>query len=106
MPGFEVQVTASFFVQADSKEDAGHRLDHWWRLFNGADVDRSYQMRQEGAILPRRWTIGPEEKLAPDERRTQVRQVQDLMNRHRSKFKIDAESVKLIEDAEHDFEDL
>lgn len=106
MPGYEVPVTVSFSVQAESKEEAGNLVDYWWRLLNGVDVDKSYQMRQDGTVLPSQWHIGSEKAMAPGEHQTQNQKVQALMNKHREKFKFDEASIKLIEEAEHGFEDV
>jgi len=106
MPSYEVSVTASFFVQAESKDDAGHLLDTWWRLLGGADVDKSYEMRQSGLVYPRHWSVGSEKVASATEHPAQSRHIQELMNRHREKFKFDAASIKLIEEAEQEFEDV
>lgn len=106
MPNYEVPMTASFFVEAANKEEAGNLLDYWWRLLNGVDVDKSYQMRQIGTVLPRRWSIGSEEAISPEKAPTGGRKVQELMNKHREKFKIDEASIRLIEEAGHEFEDV
>ena len=106
MPSYEVSVTASFFVQAENKEEAGHLLDYWWRLLGGADVDKSYQLRQSGAIYPRRWSVGDERAASAADHLAHSRHIQELMNRHRERFKFDEASVKLIEEAEHEFEDV
>lgn len=106
MPSYEVSATASFFVQADSKEQAGHLLDDWWRLVSGADVEKSYELLRSGFVYPRHWRVGYEKAVPPGDHPTQGRQIQDMMNRHREKLKLDADSIKLIEEAEHEFEDV
>ena len=106
MPNYEVPMTASFFVEAANKEEAGNLLDYWWRLLHGVDVDKSYQMRQVGTVLPRRWSIGAEQPSDPAAHPARDKKVQDLMNKHRAKFKMDEASIRLIEEAEHEFEDV
>jgi len=103
---YEVPVTVSFFVQAESAAAAGNLVDYWWRLFSGVDVDKSYQMRQEGVIMPQRWSIGEESAPPPAKRQAHDQKVQALMNKHREKFKFDEASIRLIEEAEQEFDNV
>ena len=95
MPSYEISATASFTVQAESPEAAGLALEGWWRSPNAGD-----------SVTLRHWHVGSGKAAVSGASAGQVRQIQDLMNRGREKFTLDAASVKLIEEAEHEFEDV
>ncbi len=95
MPSYEISATASFTVQAESPEAAGHVLEDWWRSQSAA-----------GSVTLRHWHVGSEKAAGADASAGQVRKIQELMTRGREKFTLDAASVKLIEEAEHEFEDV
>lgn len=110
MPTYEVPVRAAFLVEADTVTSAGNLVDQWWRLLGGADVEKCFQMRQEGTILPQRWSIGDDitlgEKVKAPVRRGHSEAVQGLMHKSREKFKLDEASIRLIEEAAHEFENV
>ena len=95
MPNYEISTTATFLVQADSQKAAYPLLEEWLRSLSTGDV-----------VTLRHWHVGSEKVGGPGSSTGQVRQIQELMNRGREKFTLDAASVKLIEEAEHEFEDV
>ena len=95
MPSYEIFTTATFQVQAESQEAAGHVLEEWWRSLSAGD-----------AVMLRHWHVGSEKATGSGGSAGPVRQIQELMTRGREKFTLDAASVKLIEEAEHEFEDV
>ena len=95
MPSYEISATASFTVQADSQKAACQLLEEWWR-----------SQSAEGSVTLRHWHVGSEKAAGAGASAGQVRRIQELMTRGREKFTLDAASVKLIEEAEHEFEDV
>ena len=95
MPSYEISATASFTVQAESPEAADLALEGWWRSPHAGD-----------SVTLRHWHVGSGKAAGSGASAGQVRQIQELMNRGREKFILDAASVKLIEEAEHEFEDV
>jgi len=95
MPSYEISATASFTVQAESPEAADLVLEDWWRSPRAGD-----------SVTLRHWHVGSGKAAGSGASAGQVRQIQELMNRGREKFILDAASVKLIEEAEHEFEDV
>ncbi len=95
MTSYEISTTATFLVQAQSQEAAGRVLEQWWRSHPA-----------EGSVTLRHWHLNTEKATGPGSSSGQVRQIQELMTRGREKFTLDAASVKLIEEAEHEFEDV
>ena len=95
MPSYEISATASFTVQAESPEAAGLVLEDWWRSPRAGD-----------SVTLRHWHVGSDTRAMAARSSGQVRKIQELMTRGREKFTLDAASVKLIEEAEHEFEDV
>jgi hypothetical protein len=95
MPNYEVSATASFVVKAESQEAAGLMVEDWWQSHRAGD-----------SVTPRHWHIGSSKAAGTGRGSGPGRQIQELMTRGREKFTLDAASVKLIEEAEHEFEDV
>ena len=95
MPSYEVSATASFVVEAESQESAGQVLEKWWQSHHAEDN-----------VMLRHWHVGSSKAAGAGRSSGQGRQIQELMTRGREKFTLDAASVKLIEEAEHEFEDV